>query len=113
MHEADMDDARALLRHTLATLGYRADKALRAAPPDFAAYAAGPGSRTAAQIVAHMGDLFDWALSMARGQPAWCESPPLPWNDEVARFFGALEAFDAYVASDEPLALSLDKLFQG
>ena len=110
---ASMDEARALLRHTLATLAYRTDKAVRGAPEDFAAFAAGPGSRTAGQILAHMGDLFDWALSMARGQQAWRESPPLPWPDEVTRFGGALEAFDAYLASDAPLGLSAERLFQG
>jgi hypothetical protein len=107
------DEARALLRHTVATLAYRADKALRGAPPDFADFSVGPGSRTPAQILAHMGDLFDWALSMARGRQVWRESPPLPWAEEVARFFVTLEAFDACVASDAPLHLSVERLFQG
>lgn len=107
------DDARALLRHTLATLAYRAEKAVRAAPPDFAAFTVAPGSRTPAQVLAHMGDLFDWGLSMARGQQAWRESSPLPWEEEVARFFTALAAFDAYVASDAALSLSIERLFQG
>jgi hypothetical protein len=108
-----MGDERALLRHTLATLGYRTDKAVLGAPPAFARFAAAPGSRTAAEILAHMGDLFDWALSMARGQPQWRDSSPLPWDEEVVRFFRALEAFDAFVASDEPLALPINTLFQG
>ena len=103
----------ALLRHALATLAYRAGKALRDAPAEFADFALAPGTRTPAHIVAHMGDLFDWALSLARGQQAWRNSTPLPWDQEVARFFGALQAFDAYLASGEPLAWSADRLFQG
>lgn len=99
------------LRHTLATLAYRAGKALRGAPPEFATFA-GAG-RTPAQILAHMGDLFDWALSFANGQQAWKNSEPLPWDQEVARFFAALKAFDDRLASGEPIDTSAEKLFQG
>src|SRR6185436_10050567 len=56
-------DSRAFLRHTLATLAYRAGKTMRGAPDSFAEYRAAPSARTPVQIVAHMGDLFDWALS--------------------------------------------------
>jgi hypothetical protein len=104
---------REILRHTLATLAYRAGKAVRDAPPHFAAFAVAPGSRTPEQILAHMGDLFDWALSMAQGQQTWRNSTPLAWDQEIARFFAALEAFDAYLRSDEPLALPIERLFQG
>ena len=74
---------RDFLRHTLATLAYRAAKALRDAPPGFATMTPSAGSRTPAQILAHMGDLFDWALSLARGQQTWKNSTPLPWDAEV------------------------------
>ena len=104
---------RELLRHTVATLAYRAGKALRDAPPHFADFTIAPSTRTPAQILAHMGDLFDWALSLARGQQAWRNSTPLPWDQEVARFFAALQAFDAYLATDEPLAWAGERLFQG
>jgi hypothetical protein len=109
----DMQAQRAFLRHTTATLAYRAAKALRDAPPHFAEFEGGPGTRTPARILAHMGDLFDWALSMARGQQAWRDSSPLPWDEEIARFFASLGAFDAYLASDAPVAFPLDRLFQG
>jgi hypothetical protein len=102
-----------MFRHTLATLAYRAGKALRGAPPEFATYRAQAGSRTPAEILAHMGDLFDWALSIANGKQVWHNSPPLPWNDEVARFFTALEAFDRRIASDEPLGCPAERLLQG
>ena len=104
---------RDFLRHTLATLAYRAAKALRGAPPTFATMTPGTGSRTPAQILAHMGDLFDWALSLARGQQTWNHSTPLPWDAEVARFFDTLGRFDAYLASDEPLHAPCAQLFQG
>jgi hypothetical protein len=102
-----------LLRHTLATLAYRAGKAVRGAPARFAEFQAAPGARTPAQILAHIGDLFDWALSIARGKQEWHDSKPLAWDAETARFFGALRAFDDYLASGEELHASADKLFQG
>ncbi len=107
------DSARALLRHTVATAAYRGGKALRGAPASFAAFAAGPTTRTAAQILAHMSDLFDWALSLARGAETWHDSMPLEWDREVERFFAALAAFDAFLVSDQPLGASPERLFQG
>ena len=108
-----MDERRAFLRHTLATVAYRGGKALRGAPPEFAAFRAGDSSRTPAQILAHVGDLFDWALSIAQGRQAWRDSTPLAWDAEVARFFAALQRFDEFLASDAPLADSAERLFQG
>src|SRR5262245_24810943 len=104
---------RDFLRHTLATLAYRAGKAVRNAPQTFAAFTAGSSSRTPAQILAHMGDLFDWALSMARGKQPWKNSTPLAWDAEVERFFETLARFDAYLASEEPLHAPCGQLFQG
>jgi len=101
------------LRHTVATLAYRAGKALRGASPEFAEYRANPTSRTPAEILAHMGDLFDWALKMADGKHEWHTSQPLSWDQETARFFAALVAFDRRLASGEPLAFPAEKLFQG
>jgi hypothetical protein len=110
----DIDAARHFLRHTVATLAYRAGKTLRDAPPAFGDYALGPGTRTPRAILAHMGDLFDWALSMAQGRTVWRDSTPGAWADEVARFFAALDAFDAYLASAAPIAPAvLEQLFQG
>ena len=108
-----MDTKLELLRHTVSTLAYRAGKALRDAPPSFAAYRPDNSGRTPAEILAHMGDLFDWALSLANGKQAWHDSTPLPWDQEVARFFAALEAFDQRLASGEPVQETPEKLFQG
>lgn len=108
-----MDPARQLLRHTLATLAYRAAKPLRDAPESFCKFRPAEDARTAVEILAHMGDLFDWALSFAQGQERWHSSKPQPWAEETARFFAALEAFDAYLATDAPLRPSADVLLQG
>ena len=107
------DPKRELLRHTVATVAYRGGKALRGAPEGFAGFRVGEASRTPGQILAHVGDLFDWALSIAKGQEGWQDSGPLPWVQEVDRFFAALGGFDAYLASDAPLHADAEKLFQG
>jgi hypothetical protein len=107
------DPARQLLRHTVATVAYRASKTLRDAPHSFATYHIGDATRTPAQIVAHMGDLFDWSLSMAQGQQVWQDSKPLAWPAEISRFFAALKKFDEYLASEAAVQISLEALFQG
>src|SRR5258706_380286 len=103
IESAAMDSTRAFLRHTLATLAYRGGKSVRGAPPEFAAFKADATSRTPAQILAHIGDLLEWMLSIARGQQAWNNSEPLAWDDGVARFHRCLGEADAYFESSEPL----------
>ena len=113
MDTSNSDPKRELLRHTLATLAYRGGKAVRNAPDSFADFHANESVRTPAQILAHIGDLMDWALSMAKGQQAWHNSQPLPWNEEVQRFFVSLTKLDDFLASSEPLQATPEKLFQG
>lgn len=104
---------REILRHTVATVAYRGGKAVRDAPESFATFRASETSRTPAEILAHIGDLFDWALSMAKGAEAWHDSSPQPWLEEVERFHSCLARFDQYLASDQELACSCERLFQG
>ena len=104
---------RELLRHALATLAYRGGKAVRGAPDAFGAFHLAATSRTPVQILAHIGDLLDWALSVARGQETWHESPPLPWPDEVSRFYEGLARLDAQLAAQDPAGATLEQLFQG
>ncbi len=108
-----MDGQRQLLRHAVATLAYRSAKALRGAPASFSDYPAGVGPRSVGKIVAHMGDLLDWALSMANGTKQWHDTPIGAWDADVHRYFAAVKAFDDYLASDAPLDASADRLFQG
>src|ERR1700746_2630442 len=107
------DPKREMLRHTLATIAYRGRKAVRNAPPGFADFHGCEGMRTPGQILAHIGDLFDWGLSIAAGKQAWNDSKPLVWDAEVARFFASLKAFDDFLASGEALQAPAEKLFHG
>ena len=106
-----MNEKRELFRHTVAALAYRAARALDDAPEGFETFD-GCGRRPI-QILAHMGDLFDWSLSSVQGSERWHNSKPLVWSDEKARFFAALKAFDDYLASDQPLHAAAEPLFQG
>jgi hypothetical protein len=110
---SNSDPKRELLRHTLATLAYRGGKAIRNAPEGFAEFQAAGGARTPGQILAHIGDLMDWGFSMAEGKPTWNNSPALPWEVDMARFFAVLKKFDDYLASTTPVQAPLEKLFQG
>lgn len=107
------DPKRELLRHTVATVAYRGGKAIRDTSQSFADFKTGENPRTPVQILAHIGDLFDWALSIAKGQQKWNNSQPLPWNREMERFFGVLKTFDDFLASDAELQVAPEKLFQG
>lgn len=103
----------ALLRHTLATVAYRGGKTLRGAPESFANYSTGENGRSPAKILAHVGDLYDWALSIVSGTQVWKDSHPLPWEKEVDRFFASLKKFDDYLASSNEMHETAAALFQG
>lgn len=109
---SDNNRERELLRHTLATLAYRGGKTLREPGADFATFRAGDKSRTPLQILAHIGDLMEWALSIARGQEQWKNADAGNWDQQVNRFFASLEAFDSYLASGDELRCPPQKLFQ-
>jgi hypothetical protein len=108
-----LDEKREFLRHVLATLAYRGGKTLRSAPVEFADYGGPETTQTPRKILAHMGDLLDWALSISSGKEEWRDSAPLTWEEEINRFFASTKALDDYLASGRPLEISIERLFQG
>ena len=110
---ADDPTTRLFLRHTLATLAYRAGKTLRGTPAAFGEYRASADSPRVIDIVAHMGDLLDWVLRMLRGKPEWTTATPLAWEAEIARFYVSLAAVETYLASGAPIAWEPARVFQG
>ena len=108
-----IDPERALLRHTLATLAYRGGKAIRGAPESFADFKIGDPPKTPGQILAHIGDLLDWALTLCDGKQAWNNSKPQSWAADSKRFHDTLAKFDARIASGAPLSETPGALFQG
>jgi hypothetical protein len=107
-----MDD-RQFLRHTLATVAYRGGKAVRGAPAGFSGFRAAESSRSAGQILAHIGDLYAWAVSLAEGKETWSDSRPGDWEADARRFFDMLGKLDARFADPAPIAASAEMLFQG
>lgn len=107
------DEKRALLRHTVSTLAYRAAKALRDAPEGFADLKASETSRTPHQILLHMGDLVDWALSIARGNEVWKEKAAESWQQDVDRLFTSLKNLDDFLSSGQALHVDAERIFQG
>lgn len=110
----ESDPACRMIRHTLATLAYRASKAVRGAPPDFGNFRIGETTRTPGEIIAHMGDLMAWALTIAQNRIEWRVSAVQSWSDNVKRFFAGNSALDEYLASGATFdAEMLGQLFQG
>ena len=112
MSESETSD-RHLLRHTLATLAYRAEKVLRGVPPGFAELSVGTGIRTPLGILAHVGDLFDWAVALFGGEHVWNDASPEDWDEEVERFFDGIQRLDDLLASDQAMGFPASKIFQG
>src|ERR1041384_1133676 len=108
------DDERRLLRHFLAALAYRTQKALRNAPPEFAEFSAGNDVRAPKELIRHMTSVLGYARTRFVGgqyRPA-----PLPsMNDEVLRFHEMVESLAAHIASSDPLfdQTTAEQLLQG
>ena len=102
-----------MLRHLVATVAYRGGIAVSGAPEGFAVFRLGEDVRAPAEILAHIGDLLEGSLYLLKGEMVHLTSAPLPWGEEVSRFFSAAERLDAYLRSGAPLACPVEKLIQG
>ncbi len=113
MHEEIVERDRVLLRHMLATIAYRGGKAIRHAPPGFGHFLAPGAMNTPATLLAHIGDLMEWAHRFCQGEEgSFRIAEPQEWDQEVARFYANLTAFDRYLESGAPLEPALERLFQ-
>ena len=97
----------------VATVAYRGGVAITDAPDGFAEFRAHETTRTPGEILAHIGDLLEGSLYLVKGELVYLTSDPLPWKEEVTRFFSAVKKFDSYLATDAPLACPVEKLVQG
>lgn len=107
------DPKRELLRHMVATVAFRCGVALEGAPTDFADFRIHESTRTPVEILAHIGDLLIGSHYLLRGEFVEMVSKPLPWNDEVSRFFSSVQELDTFLASDQKLAHPVEKMVQG
>src|SRR5947209_20249272 len=108
-----MDEKRELLRHFLAVLAYRTQKALRDAPIDFADFEAGNQIRTPKELVRHMTSVLGYARTYFIGgyyRPKALAS----LGAEVARFHEMLASLSSYIETSDPLPpqISAERLLQ-
>jgi len=75
---------------------------MRGAPESFATYRSGDGGRTPAQSLAHLGDLYDWALSIV-SENRFCVIRSLFHGKRKWSAFLLREKFDDYLACNEEL----------
>jgi hypothetical protein len=108
-----IDPKRELLRHMVATVAFRGRIAVSGAPPNFAIFKAVESARTPGEILAHIGDLLYGSHFLLKGELVYLESDPLPWDDEIARFFNGVRELDSFLTTDLPLAHPVEKLVQG
>ena len=107
------DPKRALLRHFLAALAYRTQKALREAPQSFETFQAGQQVRTPIELVRHMTSVLGYARTFFVGGRYRPE--PLPdLAAEAARFHQMLHDLSHHLAAGTPLRdTSEERLLQG
>jgi hypothetical protein len=109
-----VDDRRALLRHFLAALAYRTQKAVRDAPPDFGVFRAAEGVRTPAQMLCHMTSVLGYARTFFVGGQYWPDGLP-SLQEEIERFHEMLRDLARHLEAGSPLlgGMSEDRLLQG
>ncbi len=109
-----MDERRGLLRHFLAALAYRTQKALRGAPEEFGDFIAGEGVRTPAELVRHMTSVLGYARTFFVG--GHYRPEPLPsLSEEITRFHEMLGDLSRRLEAGDPFlqGLTAERLLQG
>jgi len=107
------DPKRELLRHLVATIAFRGRIAIREAPEDFSGFSLAGDIRTPGEILAHIGDLLQGSVYLLKGEMIYLNGEPLPWDEEVKRFFSAVKELDSFLASAAEIAVPIEKLTQG
>jgi hypothetical protein len=110
MADVNMTESRRLLRHFLAALAYRTQKALRDAPESFADFRPAPTTRTPFELVWHMTGVIGYARTFLHGGDF--EPPRLgSFAEEVARFHETLGSLSEDFADSALTARITDEQF--
>jgi len=108
-----MNDKRAMLRHFLAALAYRTQKALRDAPADFGSFRVAEGVRTPAELVLHMTSVLGYARTFYVGGRYRPDSLP-SLADEITRFHEMVQDLASHIETGTLLQdMSEERLLQG
>jgi hypothetical protein len=84
-----MNDKREMLRHFLAALAYRTQKALRGMPDDFPRFRAGLDSRNPHQLICHMTNVLGFGRTFFIGG-RFPSRVPTDFKDDLAAFHDML-----------------------
>lgn len=104
---------REVLRHFLAALAYRTQKALRGAPPEFGDFEAGHQVRTPRDLVRHMTSVLGYARTFFRGG-RFRADPLGSLDDEVERFHRMLHDLATHLeAGDRLIDTTEERMLQG
>ena len=102
-----------MLRHFLAALAYRTQKALRNVPSDFGDFAAGNLTRTPRDLVQHMTSVLGYARTFFR-RGSYRPAPLPSLEGEVERFHEMLADLSAHLEAGDPLVdMTPEQLLQG
>ena len=108
-----MDEKRAMLKHFLAALAYRTQKALRDAPKEFADFSAGMKTRTPHELVRHMDSLMGYARTHFVGG-SYRPRLHAEFKDSIRDFHAVLEDVAKHLdAGTEFLNTTPEQMLQG
>ncbi|MEX1139671.1 MAG: hypothetical protein WEB33_13395 [Bacteroidota bacterium] len=106
---------RDFLKHFLAAIAYRTQKAVRDAPREYWDFSAGNKARTPSEVLRHMTSVLGYARTFMIGGQYPIHPDPLPNADEeINRFHGVLEDMGRLLAEGTPLKeITERQLLQG
>ena len=108
-----MDVKRRILKHFLAALAYRTQKALRDAPESFADFRIMPGVRTPHELLLHMTSVMGYARTFFEGGK-WHPKKMPTFREEIARFHEILESLGHHLNIGTPFReMTAERMLQG
>ncbi|MHC5081542.1 MAG: DinB family protein [Planctomycetota bacterium] len=108
-----MDEKRLMLRHFLASIAYRTQKALRGAPEGFFTFRAAPGVRTPMQILRHMASVLGYGRTYFTGG-TWKAEPLEAPEEELKRIHDILKDLRSHLEAGTALRETTpERMLQG
>jgi hypothetical protein len=108
-----MDDKIILLRHFLAAIAYRTQKALRGAPASFANFRVAPNVRTPHELIHHMDSLMGYARTFFIGGE-YRQQMLSDFQAEIRRFHDTLEDLSRHLKIGTPFqGITPERMLQG
>ena len=107
-----MDEKRHMLRHFLAAIAYRTQKALKDHPRDFGEFRAARGIRTPHQIVNHMTNVLGYARTFFVGGRFRAHKLPT-FREEITRLHEMLADLSTQIADGQLEGITPEQMLQG